>query len=1025
MPPLQQDDDWLLAESRRRAGEQPVERADSLDNVLLAESRRRNGQGASGTDDPVENRRRADERPAGKIESVLTGLVSGIPGMEAMGGLMSKIGGGTYQGGRQSIAARQDRAKESITPVAYEALRMGPEIAGMAALAVGSGGTATPGIAARLGGNVFGRGVLAGGVEGVRGAGRAGITSEDAPTLQETLSGAGRGFAFGAAGSVLGEGAVRGVLGTARVGGRLARAAGVPDAPIPGVGLIPRAQQGVANALRSVSGRIQQVAPTFDVNVPLLGRRAVDLSRPAREMAELIEPVGPVLAGRVLREELPAPQSATELKLAADDAGATANRSMAESRYQINKTAAEANAAIRQSARGGRRVIRDKVVGPAREQARQMRQQAAEQARQSVAQATEAVAARVPRLTPAYADELRNTIRSTQLAKGDEAYTRAFEMADGVDLSPVSGVLEDAVRRNPDVGVAFGEAFRRGNVAPAVTPSPTASSSLLETIRSSPRFASTAGEAVEGVVPDRLPSSFGKMKDADLRATASEWQMRREQAMADANILNETEAINFFSLGGTKPIGYKGAKAMMGTAEDARKLRNFNEEQLGRLEELNLTPEDIRLWKSAQERLPTLENQFARLSAEMDKRGLSFIEDTDFAFGDNLARIEAPPLAMSGAPTGADEGFPVLDLRSLDRMRSIINGKVQAYLRNDPTGIPRIRANLALKDIDAIENAYISRIREVRGEEAANALGAARAEYREYFTQLDALKNGRNLGRFGFGKNEGAISGNRFNITNLEQSLAKVSPEARQAFQVGAREWVNDVIRKTPEQASKLARNLVGTEERYRRAVLALGEESANDLRVVFNDAQSVRDAAKRGIVGVREQSRGVVAGARAQAQSQADQAGEALARRRDTLQADRRSFLGRLSETSSDAQRARRAQQLSRQANLAKSAVTNPDAAVGFTQSVLPTLTPEARTTMGRVMALQIDDGIMKLMGEPNGVQLVAERLAELRKNPATRAVLGDALAEAERRLRAGVPLRRPVGAVLGGSLAAGMGRE
>ena len=89
MPSLQ-NDDYLLEAARRRRGGQSVGVADSTNNALLAEARRRRGgQEPSRNADPVENRRRADVKPAGKIEATMMGLLSGIPGIEAMMGGIS------------------------------------------------------------------------------------------------------------------------------------------------------------------------------------------------------------------------------------------------------------------------------------------------------------------------------------------------------------------------------------------------------------------------------------------------------------------------------------------------------------------------------------------------------------------------------------------------------------------------------------------------------------------------------------------------------------------------------------------------------------------------------------------------------------------------------------------------------------------------------------------------------------------------------------------------------------------------
>lgn len=824
MPSLQ-NDDYLLEAARRRRGGQSVGVADSTNNALLAEARRRRGgQEPSRNADPVENRRRADEKPAGKIEATMMGLLSGIPGIEAMMGGISAATGGTYQGGRQHFAARQERARESISKPAFGALSLAPEVVGMALAPV----TAAP----RLIGTLGGRALLSGGIEATRAASRTGIDDAEVPSMGDMASSAVRGGAVGAVGSVAGEKVIGGL-------GRIGRLFLENKDVIPGVGRIVKAQQLAANVLRSAAGRVQQAVPMFEANVPLLGRYAFNASRPLSQMAEIIEPIGPARARRVLQEELPAPQSTLEFKDAAQQMIERANTATRQQTAAVRQAAQKKADVLSESGRARIQTARGAVTA-ALQQAEALRAQGVAQARQSVDAALNRLRERVPRDVPTGADELRTGIREAQTTAGNASYAQAFELADGVDFSPIARQVDNAVRRNPEVAAAYRDAFTRG-----------------------------------------------------------------------------------------------------------------------------------------------------------------------------------------GAQEAGEDVLPALDLPTFDRMRQNINERAQAFLRGDPTGIPRQRAAEAFTAIKRLEDAYVNRIRQVRGDDAANALGAARAEYAEYFRQLDALADGRNLGRFGFGKKEGRIDPSRLTLTNLERTLQNVSPEAQESFQVGAREWVNDVLRRTPDDARRVAENLVGTEERYRRAVLALGEETAADLRTVFLDNQAVRDAASRGLQVAMDAQRGVVTQAKTTAQLEANRIASEVRAGRRQIQRDRDTFLRRVTEQSPQRAEAVQARELSRQMSQAQGAVNNTDTALGFANTILPRMTPEARVSAGRVMALRIDDDIMGLMTKPNGAQLVADKFAELKNNPATSAVLGQALEEAERRLRAGVPLRRPVGAVLGSSLFAEMDRR
>lgn len=756
-------------------------------------------------------------RPMGKAMAGLTALASGIPGMEYMAGAISAMTGGTYQGGRRDIAQAQERAKESIGPIPYGGIRIIPETAGMiAAPQVGIGralaGRGLTGVLSRAG--------VGAGVEGLRGMSRAGITEEEAPSVGQTLREGAKGAAYGSAGSVVGDVAPAAILGGLRMGrNAIARMLDMPSGggPVPGAGIVPSAQQAASNLLRRTG---------------MTGA------------ADVLEPIAAPRVSRTMQELFPERESASGFTVAAQEAREAARQATQAATRTAGRTAREQAAAVRE--RGAQQLAQVRAREAAAREARDTAiRTARDRAQATVAQSTEQLRAKLPREVPTNADELRNLIRQQQVAAGDVSYNRAFQLAEGVDFSPIAREAENVIRKNPELSGAYTDAFRRG----------------------------TAMEAGEDVLP-------------------------------------------------------------------------------------------------------------------------------------------------------------VLDLKTFDAMRQNINEKVQMFMRGDPTGIPRNKARQALKDIDGLEQAYVSRIRETQGEEAANALIEARAEYAEYFRQLESLADGRNLGRFGFGKVEGRIEPSRLNIEQLERRIAEVSPESREAFQVGSREWVNDVIRKTPEDARKLAGNLVGTEERYRRTVLALGKDAADDLRVLYRDNQQVRDAAAQGLQSAKDEIAGRFGRARSAAELERNLIQTERRQSMEQVRTNREAFLDRLTGPTGlpERQAAREATQKQRVAGQAFNAVSateaGADAALGFSR-VIPTLSPQSKATAAGVMATRIDNRLMALIQQPNGAEKVAQEIARLRQNPATSALLGSALEEAERRLMYGVPLRRPIGSVLGSTFAAQFNRE
>jgi hypothetical protein len=214
-------------------------------------------------------------------------------------------------------------------------------------------------------------------------------------------------------------------------------------------------------------------------------------------------------------------------------------------------------------------------------------------------------------------------------------------LAEEMDVLRTQGTPEDIARYTSDrdrgvIRSRSGQTFRR----------PT---SIQRALEEAEREAIRAADVPSAAPVTRFPTSFKKVSDEQLRATAVEWQKRLENTIAEANILDETEAVRFYETYGTKRMGYQAAKRMTGSAEDARRMARFSEEQLGRMEELGLTPDDIKTWREASKRLPTVESQFTRLMGELDKRGLSMVdESTDFPFGQNRSGIIAPELLAQG-----------------------------------------------------------------------------------------------------------------------------------------------------------------------------------------------------------------------------------------------------------------------------------------------------------------------------------------------------------------------------------------
>lgn len=324
------------------------------------------------------------------------------------------------------------------------------------------------------------------------------------------------------------------------------------------------------------------------------------------------------------------------------------------------------------------------------------------------------------------------------------------------------------------------------------------------------------------------------------------------------------------------------------------------------------------------------------------------------------------------------------DLRALDRMRQAVSDFVQS--RQGDVGISRTQAREAWAAIDRMEQAYLN----VIPEEAGTALKAARAQYRDRFKELEALQAGRNLSRFGVGKAEGLIQGNRLQLAALERELAQMTPQAREYFQTGASQWVNDQIDRAPQNVVQFARQLVGTPERARRASLALGDEAVQRLQAAVTQRLS---APRIGEVvgGAREAAAGRVR----QAQGMAREFGETTsALSREQLADAQRlaeEIRGRAVPFRQRAQELAEAQQAAR---LGVEAIGSRDAGLTL-EAALRNMSPEVQRRMQGVMATNLLGDISQLQ-----VREALPLIRQLRQAPGTRRVLGDALAQVERDL-------------------------
>jgi hypothetical protein len=314
--------------------------------------------------------------------------------------------------------------------------------------------------------------------------------------------------------------------------------------------------------------------------------------------------------------------------------------------------------------------------------------------------------------------------------------------------------------------------------------------------------------------------------------------------------------------------------------------------------------------------------------------------------------------------------FRIVDLEGFDKMRQQVRDRIMSIADKDVVGSRRTMMRDLYGKIDDMERGFL----EAFPPEAGQALKAARKEYSQYFRELEMLRDGANLQFFGVGKKVGMIQQSPLSISQLESRLLNVTPREREAFKVGVNSWLESVVQKSPDDALKVAKRLVGTEEARRRTAIAMGDDFAGKLQTIVQEA----GALKRPTVGRR------VAGEVPQMQM------------------------------------ARQAQELGRQMGAAQRAVRGEDAAAAFTRAYLPQMGKGAQQQARQVMASEID----RMLAGKSPREAIA-LLEQMPLNPAVKAMLQAELQRATQRVGTGLPIRRRAISALGAQFGGAMGRE
>lgn len=316
------------------------------------------------------------------------------------------------------------------------------------------------------------------------------------------------------------------------------------------------------------------------------------------------------------------------------------------------------------------------------------------------------------------------------------------------------------------------------------------------------------------------------------------------------------------------------------------------------------------------------------------------------AYNDAINKTGASTQSVILKVGNKEKEFLIPGLDGLDSMRTSIREKFVDLISKDRTGAARKQMINLMREVDALEKQYLDAL----PKEAGDVLKAARSEYRAYFERLEGIQDALNLSRFGVGKQAKLVGPNRKELAELEKKFRTASPEYREAFQVGAADWANNVIAQSPDDALRIANAFVGTPEKARRTRLALGDEATDRLTNVFREVSAAKQASR--IVGRPVRAPSAMIG-----------------------------------ELPIEAQ-ARSASELARQVQMAEAGLGGGEAAESFAQEIAPRMTPQGIQQARNVVTSVLNRQLAKLTPE----EAIA-RLTALQSNPTARKLFGDEL--------------------------------
>ncbi len=357
-------------------------------------------------------------------------------------------------------------------------------------------------------------------------------------------------------------------------------------------------------------------------------------------------------------------------------------------------------------------------------------------------------------------------------------------------------------------------------------------------------------------------------------------------------------------------------------------------------------------------------------------------------------REQLPSVKIDG------QDLPELSLEMLDQVRRNIRDGVG--IAPGETGLSRSAQRRAMKEINRLEDRFLAGY---GNDAAANAIKAARQQYRARFEQLEALQDGLSIGMARAGKAAKVVGKNRMELDEFVRRAESYQGASKEMFKAGAAKWFDNLVTEgLGDDAIKFLRDATKSEGKLKRLRLAFDDETIAKMQQFAN----VSDVAKKAEEGTLSRAQQIAQRVATQGKQRVTQA----TREAESLAQSLASQRGRSRELVTTARAGRMLERALGEGTTAKRAQDT------FTETMLGRLGTQGQRTMQEIAGSDIQ---RRLRGLP--VEEARALIQSLQQNRATQELLPQQLSALGRAAQPGPRVARPAYARFAGGGIGGRG--